>query len=167
MTELASRMLQNGVTNRTLTKGIETMKLTRYDYPKLLGGFDDWFADPFSRSGNLSRLLEGFFDRPELSGDSRLATDIYEDAENYYARFEIPGVKKEELNVEVDGGVLTVGFNRKVEEDTRGETTSFRRAIRLPEGVDAGKITAKLVDGILTVTVAKAEERKPRTIEVD
>ncbi len=132
------------------------MKLMRYNYPNLVNEMDNWLPDPFSGFGELSRFFEGFGNGRSRD---RLATDLYEDDDHYYARFELPGVKKEELKVEAEDGVLSVKFER--------ENESSRRAIRLPESVDPAKITAKLEDGILTVTIAKAEERKPRSITIN
>lgn len=141
------------------------MKPVRYEYPKLLSEIDQFLADPFAGLGNISRLLEGFGSRLG-SGENRLATDLYEDDHHYYVRFELPGVKREEIKVEVDAGVLNVRHDRSVDEDGRREATSYRRAVRLPDGVDASKISAKLEDGLLTVTVAKAEDRKPRSVAI-
>lgn len=62
--------------------------------------------------------------------------------------------------------MLNVRHDRSVDEDGRREATSYRRAVRLPDGVDASKISAKLEDGLLTVTVAKAEDRKPRSVAI-
>lgn len=142
------------------------MKPVRYETPRLLNDFDNWFSDPFFGFGELSRLFPALAGNGASSREGRLATDLYEDDENYFVRFEVPGVKKEDLKLEVEGGVLTTSFERKQESDDRRESVSFRRAVRLPEGVDPEKIRAKLEDGVLTVTVAKAEARKPRAIEI-
>ncbi len=147
------------------------MKLIRYEQPQLINDLGSWFSDPFVGFGDLARFFEGGA-RPgaglsgAASGDRRLATDLYEDEGSYHVRFEVPGVKKADLQVEVEGGVLTVSCEKKSEDNGESTLENQRRAIRLPEGVDSEKIGAKLEDGVLTVTVAKAEEVKPRAIEV-
>ncbi|CAN5200383.1 Hsp20/alpha crystallin family protein [soil metagenome] len=140
------------------------MKLARYNYPNMINEMERWLPDPFSGLGELSRFFEGFGNGRSTN---RLATDLYEDDDHFYARFELPGVKKDELKVEAEDGVLSVMFHRQQEGERRSESSEYRRSIRLPESVDPAKITAKLEDGLLTVTIAKAEERKPRSIAIN
>lgn len=139
------------------------MKMIRYDYPKLLNGVDHWLDTPGWGFGDFSQLFERLGRGVVPGGESgNLATDVYEDDDHYFARFELPGVKKENLRVELEGEVLSVSSEDKDEKGSR----SLRRAIRLPEGVDPEKISAKLEDGVLTVSLGKAEAVKPKTIEV-
>ena len=139
------------------------MKLVRYDYPKLLNGADHWFETPGWGLEDFSQLFRRMGNLGVPSTDSgRLATDVYEDDEQYYVRFELPGVKKGDLRVELEGELLTVS----AEASSECEKRSAKRAIRLPEGVDGEKITAKLEDGVLTVSLGKAEAIKPKKIEV-
>ena len=129
-----------------------------------IADFDEWFRSPIAGLPALAR----FFDLGNAMGSSvgSLATDILEDKDNYYARFEIPGVKKEDVKIELHDRLLTVNVEKK---EKRGETESsftYTRSISVPDSVKPDVINARLEDGILTVTLPKTEERKPRAIEV-
>ncbi|MDG2125925.1 MAG: Hsp20/alpha crystallin family protein [Verrucomicrobiales bacterium] len=139
------------------------MKLIRYDHPKLLSGVDHWLDSPGWGFGDFAQIFERL-GRGGVPGTEpgSLATDVYEDGAHYFARFELPGVKKEELRVEFEAEVLSVSFETKGE----GESRSARRAIQLPAGIDAESIKAKLEDGVLTVSLGKGEAVKPKEIEV-
>src|SRR6187401_703809 len=92
------------------------MKLTRYNVPQSglarVADFDEWFRNPFVGLPSLSRLFdwESAFGSQALG---RLATDIHEDKDNYYATFEVPGVKKEDVKIELNNRLLTVIVDRK------------------------------------------------------
>jgi len=147
------------------------MKLIRYNDPlsTQLRAFDNWYAPSLSRSfGSFDRffdLAQGMAARHGLADQSAIAADLYEDNDNYYARVELPGVKKKEVDVSLDERLLTIGYERKSEGDS-AESLSGHRSLTVPEGVDADKVSAKLEDGVLTVTLPKAEQVKPREIKV-
>lgn len=128
------------------------MKLIRSNYP-------------FSALPSFSRLFDwdGGFGSQALG---RLATDIHEDKDNYYATFEVPGVKKEDVKLELNDRLLTVTVERKEKTGETESSYSSARSISVPDSVKADGILAKLEDGILTVTLPKSEERKPRKIDV-
>lgn len=143
------------------------MKLIRYQHPlaDTFGEFDRFFRSPANGFGRLFEIA----DRLAESGPTGFGADLYEDEENYYARLELPGVKKEDLKVELHDHLLTVVYERASAERAEGqsEKTALKRVVTVPEGVDAEKVGAKLEDGILTVTLPKSEERKPRQITVN
>ncbi len=128
--------------------------------------FDDWFRNPFAGvPTGLSRLA----DWNQLFGGistNSLAADLHEDGDHYYARFEVPGVKKEDVKIELSNNLLTVSAEKKEKHGDEESSSSLTRSISVPETVKADAIGAKLEDGILTVTLPKTEERKPRTIAV-
>ena len=136
------------------------MKLIRYEYPNLpsVNDFDRLFNDVFA---GLPRF-GGLFDAPA----ARVPADLYEDDENVYARFELPGFKRDELNVQLENAVLTVSVARKANEKERREQVQFTRSVTVPEGINAEKVKARFEDGVLTVTLPKQEARKPRAIEI-
>ena len=142
------------------------MKLIRSNYPQSSLGrvtdFDEWFRHPFAGFPAISRL----FDWDGAQPLERLATDIHEDKDNYYATFEVPGVKKEDVKLELNDRLLTVTVSRKETSGESESSYSSTRSISVPDSVNAEGIVAKLEDGILTVTLPKSEERKPRNIEV-
>ena len=100
--------------------------------------------------------------------------NVTEDKDNYFVRAELPGLKAEELNIAVAGNNLTISGERKIpsEGDTvnyhrrEREAGIFNRIIALPRDVEVDNVEAGLVDGVLTVTIPKAEEAKPKQITV-
>jgi len=148
------------------------MKLIRYNDPLSgqLRSYDNWYSPSLSRAfGSFDRffdLAQGMALRNGSAGQSAIAADLYEDDENYYARVELPGVKKKEIEVSLDELLLTISCNRKSSESDGHEYASTHRSLTVPDGVDAEKVSAKLEDGVLTVTLPKAEQVKPREIEV-
>ena len=138
------------------------MKLTRFN-PVLgspafgrFNGFDQWLRQPAFDFGS-------FFGTPV---STQLATDVYEDAENFYARFEVPGVKKEDVKLELANGSLTVTAEKREKSEAGESSQSLSRSLSVPDSVAADKVAAKLADGVLTVTLPKQANRKPRAIEI-
>ena len=143
------------------------MNLIRYNNPELgspLGTFTD----------QINRLF-GLTTRPaESFGDWSPALDAFEDKDKYTVCIEVPGLKKDDLNVTVHDGVLTISGERKTEKDVKEGTVhrteryygKFSRSVSLPSAIRADKVSAAYKDGVLTVEVPKAEEAKPKTIEV-
>lgn len=90
--------------------------------------------------------------------------------EDFRYSFDLPGVKKDDLKLTVEGGFLIVDARRRnwtVENDNDANAyASIRQAVELPEDADPEKVDASLVDGVLYVKIAKRDEAKPRTIEV-
>ncbi len=136
------------------------------------------FGRLFGLPSELDRLFEGSFGN--LTRDSRLfsawnpAVDLYEDKDNVIVKAELPGMKKEAVEVSLHDGELSISGERKSEEKSgnaeawRSErfTGRFNRTITLPAEVNADKVKADYKDGILTITLPKAEEAKPRQIHV-
>ena len=125
---------------------------------------DHLLQDPFSALTQGTSFFEGW--TPAL--------DIYEDKDKYVAKAELPGMRKEDIDVSLEGNTLTISGERKQEEEKKeGDTYRseryfgrFQRTVTLPAAVDANKIQAIYKDGVLTVTVPKTEEAKPKQIEV-
>jgi HSP20 family protein len=129
-----------------------------------LRGELDLALDPF-RSPDIS----GLFDRM-----SAPAIDVMETPDEYIVAADLPGVDRKDLELSVTGSLLSIKGDKKGERDAekrrifRKETWvgSFSRTIDLPSQVDAGKITAELKDGVLTVHLAKREEARTKMISV-
>ena len=100
------------------------------------------------------------------------ALDLYQNNDNVVAQVELPGMSKEDIEISLHDDTLTVSGERKMEmpqgEAERSEryVGKFRRSTTLPVRVDGSKVSASYRDGILTVTLPKAEEAKPRQIQV-
>jgi HSP20 family protein len=101
--------------------------------------------------------------------------DLYRDKNSFVVRAELPGFRKEDLNVEVADGILTVTGHQKSgepaakeeEEMTATQERRVSRSIPLPEQVQLENIQAQYQNGVLTVTLPKQEEVKPRQIAID
>jgi HSP20 family protein len=146
------------------------MKLIRSNPALNLGratDFGPWLRHPFAGIPAVAQLLEDFFPATTAPAAGRLATDLHEDANNFYARFELPGVKKDAVKVELREGVLTVSAERRVKTGENESAYTLSRSLSLPETVNAEGISAKLEDGLLTVTLPKQEQRKPKLIAIN
>jgi HSP20 family protein len=141
------------------------------------------WGEPFSELVTLrqamDKLLEDSFVRPSrfLAGFAEAgapAIDAYQTANEVVVKASVPGVKPEDINIEITGDTLTVKGESKVAEEVKKENYffqerrygSFARSLNLPGGIQADKAEAKLENGLLTITVPKAEEVKPKVIKV-
>ena len=153
------------------------MNLIRYQMPEMTAwpSLDRW--------STLRDDLNSLFQAPVWSNFGRAdqlfsgwspALDLYQNNDNVIARVELPGMRKEDIEISLQDGMLTISGERKSEtaEGEKAERTErylgkFRRSISLPTQVDASKATATYRDGILTITLPKAEEARPKQIQVN
>jgi HSP20 family protein len=142
------------------------MKLIRYEYPQTpaASAFDRLFNSGAGSIERFGSLLDDFFG--QSAAVRQPAVDLYEDDHNYYARLELPGVRKDAIDIELENAVLTVSSSPEKEGEETRASVDFQRSISVPDGVDASKVSAKLDDGVLTITLPKQEARKPRQITV-
>ncbi len=130
---------------------------------------DDFF-DRYTRE--LARLRGG------VAGESiewRPTADITENDNEYTIKADLPEVKKDDISIRVENGVLTLSGERRVEKATDNEKEHrretfygrFSRSFSIPDDVDTQKITAECRDGVLKVHLPKSEAKKPRAIEVE
>ncbi len=102
------------------------------------------------------------------------SVDISETDAAYLVKAEIPGVKKEDVKVTIQDGMLTIQGERRQEKDEKGKKFhrvercygSFMRSFRVPDDADENKVKAEFKDGMLNVELAKSEKAKPRQINV-
>jgi len=150
--------------------------LTRWHRPQL----STWPG--FGQLTSLRDEIDRLFEAPlaELARTSQVlggwtpALDLYEDKENVYVRAELPGMKKEDIDVSLHNGSLSISGERKTEgefqdaEVYRSErfVGKFQRTVTLPTLVAVDRIKAQYKDGILSITLPKAEEAKPKQINV-
>ena len=139
-------------------------------------------ADPFEMAQRdfdhlLGRLFNG---SPTAQDGGRLApygVDVREDQDHFYVQAELPGFKKDDVEITLENQTLTIAAERREETKHDGETKGelllherryrrFLRSFTLPPTVDEQSVNAKLADGVLTVTLNKREETKPRKISV-
>jgi len=127
-------------------------------------------------------LLGRFFGNRVLDGGNYPApygVDVREDADHIYVEAEVPGYKKDEIDINLENQTLTISAEHKENHESKPNErekaewllrerrySRFQRSFTLPPTVDAQSVQAKLNDGILTVTLNKREETKPRRIPV-
>ena len=128
----------------------------------------------------IDRMFDGFFPARRSGSDEETSAvwaprmDLSETDDAYHIHLDVPGMTKEDLNINFHDGQLAVSGERKREETNeqrdfvRVERSygSFYRSFRLPKQVDADNIEASYESGVLTVRVPKSQESKPRRIEV-
>ena len=152
------------------------MRVVRYNFPA--------FRNPVATLGSFSRSpwsgLESEIDRlfetalgslADPASSTRFPVDIYEDKDNTYVRAELPGINRSDINVEMVEDYLTISGTRKTssgkQEDGEAEQSfSFSRSVTIPEQVQSDKVTANYENGVLTVTLPKREEAKPKKVTV-
>jgi HSP20 family protein len=131
----------------------------------------------------MNRLFGTFFDAPEGSGRGGdggtmrrwiPAMDLVEEGDHFVLRADLPGVRDEDVNVELEDNVLTISGERKAEQEDRKEgyyrveraVGRFSRSLTLPEGVDPDSIEAQFDNGVLTVRIPKPQQRQPRRVAI-
>ncbi len=136
---------------------------------------------PYNRLSSLHEELNRLFDLSAPSRDSGLfsgwspSLDLFDDKDSFFVKVELPGMKREEIDISLHDGVLTVSGERKHESDKkegqlyRSERYfgKFQRSVSLPVAVDPNAVKAAYKDGILTVSLPKHEGAKPRQIKVN
>ena len=152
------------------------MRLMRVNRP------DAWKWSPIDQLSTLRNEINRLFENPlaEFGGSEVFntwapAVDLYENKDNLVVTAELPGLKKEDIDISLHEDNLTIAGERKVEKQYGEDETQraerfygrFQRTIGLPKKVDVNAIKASYKDGILTVTLPKAPEAKPRQIEVN
>ncbi len=127
--------------------------------------------------GDMNRLFDSFFGTHGQQSLSRRwvpAMDLVEVGDALVLKADLPGLRREDVNIEVKDGVLTISGERKDEHEEKAdgyyrvERTfgSFARTLTLPKGIEAEGIAADFADGVLEVKIPKPEERKPHRIEI-
>lgn len=129
---------------------------------------------PFDVLRDIDRAFNGRFNlaNDELT-TAKYPVDIHEDEDGLTISAELPGFKKEQVDLSIDNGVLTISAERQAEEPKEGTNhlrerryTRVRRQFSLPSTVDTSNVDASLADGVLTLRLTKRDEVKPRKIEV-
>jgi HSP20 family protein len=148
------------------------MRLVRYTYPtyrSLSPALSGFTRSPWSGLENeIDRLFETALGDFAGTTDTRFAVDLYEDKENTYVRAELPGVNRTDINVEMVEDYLTITAARKTPaaDGKAAESFSFSRSVSIPGAVQADRVAASYENGVLTVTLPKREEAKPKKITV-
>jgi HSP20 family protein len=141
------------------------MKLTTYQRPYLA-------STAFGRLFNLNDEIERLFETAPQAWVPAL--DVQENKDQFTVNLDLPGFKREDINVQLEDGTLVISGERKAETVAEGAEVhrnerlygKFSRALTLPTAVSADKVKATYKDGVLTITLPKAEEAKPKHIDV-
>jgi HSP20 family protein len=151
------------------------MRLMRWQRPETAS----WA--PLEQWSNLREEINRLFEAPFGDGGRESEffgwappMDIYEDKDHLVVKAELPGMKKEDIDISLHQGSLLISGERKEESQSEASDTSrserffgrFQRSLELPKPVDPSRVTASYKDGILTVTLPKTEESKPKQIAV-
>ena len=137
------------------------------------------FRDLISLREAMDRLFEESFIRPRTGwlapvGAGTLAVDVYETDQDVVVKSSVPGIKPEDIDITITGDTLTIKGETQAEEKVeradyiRQERRygAFSRSLTLPTSIVAEKAKAEFENGVLTLTLPKAEEVKPKTIKV-
>ena len=123
---------------------------------------------PYRMTRRWARMAE--CEQPEHFHQYTLSVDVRDDEDAYVISALVPGLKAEELNIQILEDVVTVEGEFKADEHEylmrELPHGSFRRTLRLPATLDAEKAQAKITDGVLTLTLPKAESARPKTVKI-
>ena len=139
--------------------------------------------NPFHEFENLlARYNKGSGSNPSTSMTSDLSfadwapsVDIEEEEDKYLIKADLPGVDKKDIDVKLENGVLSIRGEKQTEKETGKGTKrhrterfhgTFARSFTLPDAVKAEKVDASYKDGVLSLTIPKAEEAKPKSIDI-
>ena len=152
-------------------------------FSKPFSNLPGWgFRNPSDQLGQLRRQLDELYERvfrespfrgPAAAGVIPLI-NVTEDSNAFYVRAELPGVKAADLDLQAVDQSLTISGELKIPSEgdqacyhrREREAGKFSRVITLPGQIDTAKVAARLENGLLTVTLPKAETAKPRQIQV-
>lgn len=155
------------------------MDIAHWDPFRKMRRFDP-FRELQEMSDRINRLM-GRRSMTRINGEEALTSidwvpdvDIIESDREYLIKAELPEVKREEVKVFVEKGVLTIQGERKQEKEEKGKKFhriersygAFERSFTLPDDADEGKVSAEFKDGVLSVHLTKSEKAMPKPIEV-
>ncbi len=131
----------------------------------------------FSLKSDMDRLFEDFFGsgtETERLADIIPATDVFENENEFIVKAEVPGMKKDDIKITFENNYLTISGEKKSGKEVKEENYhqlersygKFMRRIGIPSGVMLDKINAEYEDGVLSIHIPKAEEAKPKQIDI-
>jgi HSP20 family protein len=147
-----------------IVKRDDTKRMYPSNYFPFRSIFDDFFPP--------TTWDDFFTTQPSYSS---LSADVWEEKDNVYVKMALPGIKKEDIKITINADNMSISGHSKVEDESkekekkyyfRSMESSFEQSFNLPTKVDPDKVEAELKDGVLKVTLPKAEEVKPKEIEI-
>lgn len=137
------------------------------------------FGDLVSMHDKINRLFKDAFNDFDQGSDPLTswypATDIFETKDDYVFKLEVPGLSKDDVNIELNDNTLTIKGEKKEEKEIKKEnyhriessSGKFSRSFTLPRNIDTKKVNAHMENGILELRVAKAEDKKAKAIPIN
>lgn len=139
------------------------------------------FKSPFDELRHLDSMIDKFFRGGVVDDGSFFPTvwtpavDVAEHEDTYVVNVELPGISKGDVKITMQGNILTIEGEKKAEKEEKEKNYhrversygSFRRSFRLSSTVNSDKVDAQYKDGILTISLPKAEEARRKQIEVE
>jgi HSP20 family protein len=129
-----------------------------------------------SLQSEVNRVFDAFFGAPAGQSARRWvpAMDLAETDDALVLRADLPGLRRDDVTIEVKDGTLTISGERRAEDEEKSEGYyrverafgSFSRSLSLPRGIDPDGVTAEFTDGVLEVRIPKPEEQKPHRVEI-
>jgi len=138
----------------------------------------DPFNDLFKIQDQMNRVFEDYTNRRQrekaLDATWAPAVDVYEDTERFVIKAELPEISAKDVDIRLENNVLKISGERKLERDEKKDQYHtierfygrFSRSFTLPDTVDQEKISAETKDGVLTISLPKKPETKPRAIQI-
>jgi HSP20 family protein len=134
----------------------------------------DPFRDLRQMDETMNRLWRGYGGVPAGTEDWNISMDVIQRPDEIVVKASMPGIKAEAVDLAIEDNILTLRADRKPDfEDDKSvylvqerPTGSFYRALRLPETVDANKVQSTYENGVLTIVLPKAEEKKKKQIKI-
>jgi HSP20 family protein len=144
------------------------------------GAMRQWapFRDIEQFQQEMNRLFDWTFGRHGSDdlweGSWSPAVDVVQDSDRFHVRVDLPGMKREEIGITLNGDTLTITGEKKRENEVKEDSYfraeryygKFSRSLTLPSSVDANKIEATYKDGVLDITIPRSEEAKPKQIKI-
>ncbi len=131
--------------------------------------------DRYNKSSGSGGVMRNSADRDLSFADWSPSVDIEEDANQYLIKADLPGVDKENIDVKLENGMLSIRGEKSTETETdkggkhhRRERFhgTFARSFTLPDSIDADKVDAAYKDGVLTLAIPKVEKARPKSIDI-
>jgi HSP20 family protein len=152
------------VEEKTRSKEAKDMDIVKYRPNGMIELFNDTW----------SRFFDPFFDAVPSSTHRVPAIDVKESAEGYSLEAELPGITDKDIEVKLEGNMLTLSTKKEERKEEKKEnyllkerkSYSFTRSFVVPEDVNAEKISAEFKNGLLTLSLPKTEKAKPKTLEI-
>ncbi len=131
--------------------------------------------DPFATLAAVQRAMDSVIGGDQLgtriTGGSYPPVNVYKDGEDFVVVAEMPGVRRDDLDVQVSGDTVTIKGKKaaayRLNAEAQADANEFERSLTLPVQLDVAKVAAEYRDGVLTVRLPRAESERPRSVAIN